>query len=83
MEKLNGTNPLIGLFFITFENKEQHRIPTFLGEIIGQISENKYLIQLFEWGTLNLLEKKMFNIDDMFDWSFYDEDQWRSLGKTY
>ena len=75
MEKLESKNPLIGLFFVSFTTDTQRRFPEYIGEVIGKISEELYLVQLFREDTKPIIksEKRIFSIIEISNWIFYDD----------
>jgi|GEM_PF-1981843 len=44
------------------------------GQVISQLSPEKYFIRLFSWLDGYPTDKKIIHIDDMEDWTFYSSD---------
>jgi hypothetical protein len=67
----------VGRFFHSIEGGKVD----WQGEVIGRISEDRYLVQLFEWPMGELSVQRIVSVSEMSPWLFYtDADE---MGHSY
>ena len=64
-----SSDPLRGRFFHSIKSG----IVEWQGQVIGRVSEDVYLIQLFEWGMGEPSIQRLISLSDMKDWLFYSD----------
>jgi len=68
MKKLTKPQYFVGKFFCSFVNDELQ----WQGQIISNVSEGVFLVQLHEWTTGEPSDQILFSVPDMMGWKFYD-----------
>lgn len=65
-------NGLVGLYFHTYkENTQGERRIHWQGLVVGQISDDMYAVQLFEWIVGSPTDIVLVPVDEMRTWTFY------------
>ena len=62
---------LEGKYFLTFSKEDKLE---WQGEILKQIGEDHYIVQLFDWGAQKG-SQRFVNISKMETWWFYDSEE--------
>ncbi|MCX6966511.1 MAG: hypothetical protein NTZ46_01805 [Verrucomicrobia bacterium] len=61
------SEPLVGRFFHSIENGKV----VWQGTVIGRVSEEVYLVQLFEWLMGEPSDQRLVGVNEMTQWLFY------------
>jgi hypothetical protein len=72
---------LVGSYFHSFEERDGSRRIRWQGVVVAEPVPGVYLIETFEWLAGTPYEQQLVRIEDMLDWSFYDDADW--LGNAY
>ncbi|MCF6154477.1 MAG: hypothetical protein E3K36_04325 [Candidatus Brocadia sp.] len=67
----NSKSLLVGKYFHIFEDDKLCR----QGQIISQESDDRYLIEFFDWSDGSTDEMRLVGIGDMSEWSFYSDSE--------
>ena len=71
---VNDGVPLVGQFFHTFTtHPDGCRLVSNQGKVIGRVSQDLYLVQLYEWLTGSPGARELRKTDDMLGWQFYPD----------
>ncbi|ECX5877007.1 hypothetical protein H0K60_004466 [Salmonella enterica] len=77
-KKINPKAPLVGLYAHSFNDKDEVKYQL---EVVGQLENGHYLCYLYSWIDGGDTHMKIYHLDEMCAWRFYDEeDYWRSEG---
>jgi hypothetical protein len=73
-------NPLVGKWFHSFKDEKI----CWQGQVISQIDETHYLVQLYDWIVGEPTNKRVVSIELVYGWQFHDTDQeMRDWAKDY
>lgn len=79
-EAENDSSPLKGKFFHSLKDGKIH----WQGQVVGELPQEKFLVQLFSWLDGRDTEQKIVGFKEMLDWKFYQSDQeWRDAGDKF
>lgn len=73
MKKTQAKIELVGHYFLVFEQREGEKKPKHQGRLIGQITEDIYLVELYSWITGSVTNRKLASLREMVDWYLYDD----------
>lgn len=65
-------NSLVGSFFLGDETKG------YQGCVVAEPRPGIYLVEFNDWIVGNPTSQALFRIEDMMDWTFYDNHEWRN-----
>jgi hypothetical protein len=72
-------NPLVGKHFLSFiEDADGDPVVQLQGEIVAEPQPGVFLVQLFEWITGSPSDQRLFKVDAMTDWRFYETAEQRN-----
>jgi hypothetical protein len=69
---------LVGRYFHTFTDEG---LVEYQGVVLGEPHHGFFLVRTFEWLAGSPYCERLYRIDDMLDWWFYDEAEW--MTNTY
>ena len=72
---VNQQPPLIGKYFHSIEKKDGRDVVQWQGQVMQQISQEVYLVELFEWITGSDSYGKLVPLSDMLQWQFYESNE--------
>lgn len=73
---------IVGHFFHSFDPDTRHIV--WQGQVLAQVGPGYYLVQLYEWLTGGAGVRRLVRIDDMLEWTLFDdEEEWRQVAATH
>ena len=70
------SGPLVGRYFHSIEKNDDGRnVVQWQGQVIEKISDEVYLVELFEWITGSDSYGKLVPLSDMLQWQFYESNE--------
>ena len=73
MKKTQAKIELVGHYFLVFEQRAGEKKPKYQGRLIGKITEEVYLVELYSWITGSVTNRKLASLREMVDWYLYDD----------
>lgn len=72
-KKMKKAPSLVDHYFLTFEQRNGERKVQHQGRIIGKVTENVYMVELYSWFSGCVTNRKLAALQDMIGWNLYDD----------